>query len=911
MAQFKSSAREGSFSNNQLVAPDTSKNIQLERDRIASGLRTAQDWMAGNRAIALQAQKQAQTSVQAGLDAAIRENKSAGLRVANATEKAYAVQLQKQQNEDKYKIDTFGALADFSKLAFDTTNQIIQNNKDNQLKAVNQIAFKFKVTHEDLINAKSVNQDISRAAWQETQVYRDYLEEGKSVEFLNMMYDHQIKGGGYINYIENANVLREQATINGREINRIANDPNLTPDQKRTQIDAKDAQMRGALAIGPNGKIPGKEVLSGYNAAMQRHLDRAETVINKDVTVKATEKYQRDQASILLKEAFGGGTFNPGAALQTATVSTRPNAMPDAVNMLIQHGLSLDELDKLPHATYQQDGKVTTLNESSPESIALINQAKQRETQRIQSVINAEAAEKQLMAEMSTNALAQELATDDGLLSNEDYRKVEANYYEEAGYGADSRFLQGIKRQTAEVQLIPLMREQLEEMRLNGTLSMEQLDRIAPPKQLYDQYSGAALKLDQARATPKYKELNSILEGRIVGAIKEVKAIGYKNIGGQSDQFNWFVGTQVTKNKKKILDLVATGTPMEEAIDKIGNSAAIEAKAYLMRPDVFDGVTFKPYEAVMAASTKAQYVAQKRVTAFKRFKTREEQKDPSNWLSAIGETLLVEASKRLAEKGTSEVLNVIAQRTGMTAYEVQHKLAEVSENIEPIEINKTYEQIQNAWSAEQRYAFTSNQASDEQRLRTLQQQTNQLENRNSYRTRETFQTESFTHNGSAGDQLVDKIIGGEGGYESVNKGRAGDTPGGHPGLSNLSIGEVMALQKTTYNAVGAPQFIGTTLPIAMRDAGLTEQDTFSPENQRAMAVALMIGTKQPALSAYINGRSDNLDAAHQAIANEWASIQGPSGAGSYDGDGAGNFAHTDGNEIRQLLVQMRAEMLGE
>lgn len=87
----------------------------------------------------------------------------------------------------------------------------------------------------------------------------------------------------------------------------------------------------------------------------------------------------------------------------------------------------------------------------------------------------------------------------------------------------------------------------------------------------------------------------------------------------------------------------------------------------------------------------------------------------------------------------------------------------------------------------------------------------------------------------------------------------------------------MALQRGGYNAVGAPQFIETTLPTAMRDAGLSEQDTFSPENQRAMAMALIIGTKQPALAAYINGTSDNLHAAHQAIANEWASIQGPSG----------------------------------
>jgi hypothetical protein len=43
--------------------------------------------------------------------------------------------------------------------------------------------------------------------------------------------------------------------------------------------------------------------------------------------------------------------------------------------------------------------------------------------------------------------------------------------------------------------------------------------------------------------------------------------------------------------------------------------------------------------------------------------------------------------------------------------------------------------------------------------------------------------------------LLDLIAAGEGGYESINRGQAGDTPGGYPGLSGLTLGEVMDLQQ--------------------------------------------------------------------------------------------------------------------
>ncbi len=911
MAQFRSSAREGSFSNNQLSAPNTTDKIQKEAQRQLSGMDRAQAYQKENQRIFLQAQKQAQALEEGFREAARSVGRDQYEATAKFTKQAYERQLLKKQNEDKYKLDTFGALVNFSKTAFDITSGIINQNKELQLKAINQIAFTHKYSHKDLLNAQSVNSSISNAEFQRTNVVKQYLEEGKSQEFIDTMYDHLVKGGGYRNYISNSNVLREQATINAQVINQINNSPNLSIEEKRRQIRIADARMRGELTI--DGQTPGQQILEkAYNPTMRRALDRAEQVTNLEKREQLAKKNERDHRSTIYDIAFSGGGFNAQGVVDLIATDPRPGAMKDTMEYLASTDLTLDQIEQLEKAPITKDGKVgNLLSFGYKDATDVLRNAKRKAKENIRLVQVAESQKRQLSAEMQINELAQQLATNDGKLDNKEYREIADRYYELAGRGADPTFLEGIKRQTVDVQLIPEMRDQLEEMRLNGTLSLKELNRIGPPDTLHNRYSGFARNLDTIKATPQYKKLDTYLRGRITGNIQDIPKLKFKDSGPQSDAFDWFVGEQVKEARKKVLDLVGGGTPIQKAMNIVGTTVADDAKEFLLKPDTFDGYTFVPYEKMVDEQTRLHKKAQRSADRFTNLKPAQ-QKEPSNWIDTIGEAPLIAASKKLEETGTSEVLNLIGQKTGLTAYEVQKKLAEENPNIEPILINPTYEEIQNNWSPKQRYSFTSDKASNQQRLRELQQQVNEFENRNGFQRRESFQqSTSYTHNGSAGDQLVDEIISGEGNYDSVNRGEAGDTPGGYPGLSNLSIGEVMALQRTTYNAVGAPQFIGTTLPIAMRDAGLTEQDTFSPANQRAMAIALMIGTKQPALSAYLNGRSDNLDAAHQAIANEWASIQGPSGSGSYDGDAAGNFAHTDGEKIRQLLIQMRAEMLGE
>ena len=163
--------------------------------------------------------------------------------------------------------------------------------------------------------------------------------------------------------------------------------------------------------------------------------------------------------------------------------------------------------------------------------------------------------------------------------------------------------------------------------------------------------------------------------------------------------------------------------------------------------------------------------------------------------------------------------------------------------------------------------------------------------------------------GTATEQLLAAIRSGEGTYTSVNRGRAGDTPGGRPNLTSMTLDQVMAEQQAgKLFAVGAYQFIPQTLRGAVQRSGLPGSTQFTPGIQDQLAKELIFGgTKRPELSAYLTGRSDNLNAAQNAAAAEWAALVGTSGRGRYDGDSAGNRGSIN---VRDLLPRVRQEYMG-
>jgi hypothetical protein len=153
--------------------------------------------------------------------------------------------------------------------------------------------------------------------------------------------------------------------------------------------------------------------------------------------------------------------------------------------------------------------------------------------------------------------------------------------------------------------------------------------------------------------------------------------------------------------------------------------------------------------------------------------------------------------------------------------------------------------------------------------------------------------------------LAALISSGEGGFNSVNYGTTGS--GRQIKLTSMSIGQVERMQSAgQVFAVGFAQWIPGNLTKARLAAGLPPGAPMSPGNQQKMFWAYMLNSdKRPELRDYLAGRSNNLDAAHRALANEWAAVQGPSGRGSYDGDSAGNMASIGAAKVRKALIRAR------
>jgi len=126
-------------------------------------------------------------------------------------------------------------------------------------------------------------------------------------------------------------------------------------------------------------------------------------------------------------------------------------------------------------------------------------------------------------------------------------------------------------------------------------------------------------------------------------------------------------------------------------------------------------------------------------------------------------------------------------------------------------------------------------------------------------------------------QLAQMIVKGEGGLNSVNRGNAGDTPGGAKSifgknLTEMTVGEIMQAQREKrVFAVGKYQFIPETLSGAVSYTKIPLNARFDSATQNKL-FDYLIDVKRPEVGAYINGKSNDRRTAIQQLAREFASV---------------------------------------
>jgi len=145
---------------------------------------------------------------------------------------------------------------------------------------------------------------------------------------------------------------------------------------------------------------------------------------------------------------------------------------------------------------------------------------------------------------------------------------------------------------------------------------------------------------------------------------------------------------------------------------------------------------------------------------------------------------------------------------------------------------------------------------------------------------------------------------GEGGYTSMFPSES------YPQLTNMTIRQVVQFQKQKLKdgrasaAVGAYQFLYPEQ--AAKRAGLSLDDKFTPANQDRMFDATLM-KKRPKVNAYLTGKSDNIEAALDELAKEFASFEYRNGR-SYYSDGV-NKASIMRNKAAAALRSARQDMM--
>lgn len=160
--------------------------------------------------------------------------------------------------------------------------------------------------------------------------------------------------------------------------------------------------------------------------------------------------------------------------------------------------------------------------------------------------------------------------------------------------------------------------------------------------------------------------------------------------------------------------------------------------------------------------------------------------------------------------------------------------------------------------------------------------------------------------GLAGSPLGSLISQGEGGYNSVNTGKANGYGSTTADLSSMTVGDILKAQQSgKMGAVGRYQTVNGTLSEASRALGLTGAEKFTPDLQDRIFEQYLAGAKRKPLQDYINGKSNDINAAMLAASQEWASLPNPAtGRSYYDGDGV-NKSRISVDQLRSTLQATR------
>ena len=711
MAQFRSQASEGNFQANQLTVPDEVAKLENEANRRRAGLSAAQAHLEKNREIFLRAKEMSDAlSRQSAQNVRSQEKsnfKASFDKKKQDYELGYQAELRANQVRRQKQENTMKLLSGLSQTAFNLVGDIAKKNKEDQLKAINAFALQHNLDQDTLQKVSSLDRDMSFAEYQRTSQVQQWIEEGRSQEFINFTYNHLLKGGGYTNYIENAFVLTNQATKDAMGVQPIINDPSTTPEQKDDLLARWEAD-KYAQRSNYNGKILSAEMLGKhYQPRIKQALAEARRSLNGQRRAAVALENEDQQNRLALKTYNGDGTAKkPQALMEMFSNAPTKQGRQQMLNTIVRSkDTTLADLIKLRDLKYPGPNGSMVSMEMYPDSVAIIDQGisvKRSQENAAREAVKIQ--EKQNQEAWATENVAQRSRKPEGFTEN-DARELQLKGAKLFGPSFESEVLENTSKYTVSKMAMPVMREQLDEfMQGNPTLAgLSDFGKL--PYELEVEYRNKILQLPQNRYPDQYDEALEAFAPAIKAEIQSISGIEYVENGYNSNDVQWYEQKQrrLFKDRIKKYSLKDPDNAIELA--KSETLAAIKTELSAAGA-VSLQAGIKEYRDLRAQDRNKFMAAQEEIREIDNFSLKSEARNAAGWLNYMGPERMIEQSEELRQGRPSAFFEMLGRKMSpkspKAAWEVQNEFADIIDGLEPVKPPMGWEEIKDSIRPDQR-----------------------------------------------------------------------------------------------------------------------------------------------------------------------------------------------------------------
>ncbi len=548
MTQYKSYAKEGSFSDFQLKAPDQTDKIRARKTRQIQGMKAAEDFRRGNQQAYLEAQKYAQEvedlNRQTNFELENKERDS----YRKFLERDYKTRMDNLERQGRARENELKSISTFSRTAVQVIGNVLEEREEKKRLAAMDVFARTGATYNDILAFQKINANLTREEFAAHDAFQKILGPDGDPDLID----------GFYKIYQNRNTKRwfEHKQLLQNSVNKFpgfieakiaAQEGAPIDDVDKFLTDARRDFMQVQFAPGKVRPevLQGAGVYTGLNQAMSNYKGQL-LKINRTRQAAALKDDRLRAFAVTFAEQDLQGlakqhSNNPSKVKRIHLVEFFEEAMKSPGGA---YGLDVEDIEAfITMPGTGSNGKSFEESFFGTSEYARVLQAIDDGKRARQGLVDLEEKAEQNRVESRVVELINQAGDDANGLTEAEFNNVETQLMREFGYGVTSTELTNAKQLTNRAQYARATKQYNEFLFRQGELTTERARMgvyltLQDQLQAINQAGQAETVLQDPQVKNHIKEIRARVSNHplVLVQLKETKANTY-NVGAIEDTY--------------------------------------------------------------------------------------------------------------------------------------------------------------------------------------------------------------------------------------------------------------------------------------------------------------------------------------------------------------------------------------